>query len=66
MAFLGHTDTHSKHILHNAGFIDTRRFPSLSPLLRVIAPGSGHDFMQMPQAMQFDRFTFTVIIQTPF
>jgi hypothetical protein len=56
MAFLGHTETQSKHILHSAGLIDTRRLPSLSlsPLLRVIAPGSGQDFMQMPQAMHVD------------
>jgi hypothetical protein len=54
MAFLGHTETQSKHILHSAGLIDTRRLPSMSPLLRVIAPGSGQDFMQMPQAMHVD------------
>jgi len=54
MAFLGHIETHNRHILHSAGLIDTRRFPSLSPLLRVIAPGSGQDFIHIPQAMQVD------------
>jgi hypothetical protein len=55
MAFLGHTETHSKHILHSAVLIDTRRLPLSLPLpLRVMAPGSGQDFIHIPQAMQFD------------